>query len=339
MVADSEHVTGQYTDGEKTNRGIFLERLANVYREQGKTDQAVATFQKMADMGGDYVLRGYQNIVDIYRDAHEYDKATAAAREAVAKTSNDKDASRDAKLMLAAQLADTGKADEGVNLARSVLNGSADDLTTNRRLAEIYIRLKRWKDAQEAIDKADALSSKPDDKIYTYFLRGELEERQKHFDQAEIEFKKLLDLDPNNALTLNYYGYMLADRGVRLNEALTMIKKVVELDPQNYAYLDSLGWAYFKMGEYSLSEDNLTKALARNSTDPTVHDHLGELYEKTNRLKLAAAQWEQSLNEYNHSLSADADPGDVSKVQKKLDSARVRLAKESSSALAGPSKQ
>lgn len=339
LVSDSEHATGQYTDAEKTNRGIFLERLANVYREEGKTDQAVATFHKMADMGGDYVLRAYQNIVDIYRDAHQYDKATFAAREGVARTAGDKDASRDAKLTLAAQLADTGHADEGVNMARSLLNGSADDLTTNRRLAEIYIRLKRWKDAQDAIDKADALSNKPDDKIYTYFLRGELEERQKHFDQAEIQFKKLLDLDPNNALTLNYYGYMLADRGVRLNEALTMIKKAVNLDPQNYAYLDSLGWAYFKMGDYSLAEDHLTKALARNSTDPTVHDHLGELYEKTNRLKLAAAQWEQSLNEYSHSLSADADPGDVSKVQKKLDSARVRLAKESSTALAAPNKQ
>ena len=80
--------------------------------------------------------------------------------------------------------------------------------------------------------------------------------------------------------------------------------------------------------------------VARNSTDPTVHDHLGELYEKTNRLKLAAAQWEQSLNEYAKTVQADADPGDVSKVQKKLDSARVRLAKESSGTLAnGASKQ
>jgi tetratricopeptide (TPR) repeat protein len=107
----------------------------------------------------------------------------------------------------------------------------------------------------------------------------------------------------------------------------------VQLDPQNYAYLDSLGWAYYKLGQYTLSEENLTKAVARNNTDPTVHDHLGELYEKTNRLKLAAAQWEQSLNQYARTISADADPAEVSKVQKKLDSARVRLAKESSTGL------
>lgn len=340
LVIDSEHVTGQYTEGEKNNRSIFLDRLANVYREQGKTDQAVAAYQKMADMGGDYTLRGYQNIVDAYRDAHEYDKATTAARESVTRTAKDKDANRDAKLMLASQLADTGKVDEGVALAKGMLNGTpADDRTVQLRLAEMYTRLKKWKDAADAIDKADALSSKPEDKVYTYFLRGALEERQKHYDEAEAQFRKLLAIDPNNALTLNYLGYMLADRGVRLNEALSMIKKAVELDPQNYAYLDSLGWAYFKLGQYSVAEENLTKAVARNNTDPTVHDHLGELYEKTNRLKLAAAQWEQSLNQYARTDSADADPADVSKVQKKLDSARVRLAKESSGALANTTKQ
>ena len=341
LVTDSEHVTGQYTDSEKNNRSIFLERLANVYREQGKTDQAVASYQKIADMGGDYTLRAYQNIVDCYRDAHQYDKATAAAREAVTKTAKDKDANRDAKLMLASQLTDTGKVDEGVDMAKSMLNGSpTDDRTVELRLAEMYTRLKKWKEAGEAIDKADALSNKQEDKIYIYFLRGALEERQKHFDEAEAQFRKLLAIDPNNALTLNYLGYMLADRGVRLNEALAMIKKAVELDPQNYAYLDSLGWAYFKLGQYTIAEENLTKAVARNGTDPTVHDHLGELYEKTNRLKLAATQWEQSLNQYARTVPADADPGDVSKVQKKLDSARVRLAKESSGALAnGTSKQ
>ena len=340
LVSDSEHVTGQYSDSEKNNRSIFLDRLANVYREQGKTDQAIATYQKMADMGGDYILRGYTNMVDAYRDVHEYDKATAAARTAVAKLASDKDGERDAKLMLAAQLADTGKVDEGLSLAKSLLNDPdpANQRSVQLRLAEIYTHLKKWKDAGEAIDKADTFSKSPDDKVYVYFLRGTLEERQKHYDEAEVQFRKLLDIDPNNALTLNYLGYMMADRGVRLTEALAMIKKAVQLDPQNYAYLDSLGWTYFKMGDYTEAEESLTRAVARNSTDPTVHDHLGEVYEKTNRLKMAAAQWEQSLNEYAKTVPADADPGDISKVQKKLDSARVRLAKESSGTLVNNSK-
>jgi Flp pilus assembly protein TadD len=81
------------------------------------------------------------------------------------------------------------------------------------------------------------------------------------------------------------------------------------------------------MGQYTLSEANLRKASERMSTDPTVHDHLGELYEKTGRLKMAAAQWEQSLAEYAHTVPADAEPVDVNRVQKKLETARVKLAK------------
>jgi tetratricopeptide (TPR) repeat protein len=133
-------------------------------------------------------------------------------------------------------------------------------------------------------------------------------------------------------MTLNYLGYMLADKGIRLPEALKLIRKAVDLEPMNGAYLDSLGWAYFKMGEYELAEDNLRKAVERDQTDPTVHDHLGDLYEKTGRIRLAASQWELSLNEYNKSASADVEPGDVAKVQHKLETARVKLAKQESAA-------
>ena len=162
------------------------------------------------------------------------------------------------------------------------------------------------------------------------FLRGALDERQKHYDSAEEQFRKILAIDSSNSMTLNYLGYMLADRGVKLDDALTMVQKAVQQDPQNGAYLDSLGWVYFKMGQYALAEANLRKASERMGQDPAVHDHLGELYEKTGRLRLAAAQWEQSLSEYARTVPADAEPSDVNKVQKKLDSARVKLAKEES---------
>src|SRR5437870_9666163 len=85
-------------------------------------------------------------------------------------------------------------------------------------------------------------------------------ERQKKYDQAEEMFRKVLSTDPDNATALNYLGYMLADRGVKLEEALNYIKKAVNLDPANGAYLDSLGWAYFRLGKYELAEDNLLKA-------------------------------------------------------------------------------
>jgi len=326
LVKQASHPDGQYSEAEKNNRSIFLDRLANVYREQDKTEQAVQSYQLMTAMGGEYAERGYQGQVDAYRDAKQYDKATQVAQQAALAMPKDKSV----QLMLAGQLADTGKPEDGIKLAKAQLHGNASDRDVNLQLAQIYTRLRRWKDAADEIDAADALSSKPDDKIYIYFLRGALDERQKHYDSAEEQFRKILAIDSNNSMTLNYLGYMLGDRGVKLDDALAMVQKAVQLDPQNGAYLDSLGWVYFKMGQYALAEANLRKASERMSRDPAVHDHLGELFEKTGRLKMAATQWEQSLQEYARTVPADAEPGDVSKVQKKLDSARVKLAKEES---------
>jgi Flp pilus assembly protein TadD len=147
------------------------------------------------------------------------------------------------------------------------------------------------------------------------------------YDQSEAQFRKALAIDPHNPGVLNYLGYMLADQGVKLPEALTLIREAVDLEPQNGAYLDSLGWVYFKSGQYTEAEENLRKANARMDTDPTVHDHLGEVYEKTGNLKMAVLQWERSMTEYAHSLPADAEPEDVQKVQHKLENARVKLAK------------
>jgi tetratricopeptide (TPR) repeat protein len=326
LVSHSAKADNRYTDSDKNNRSIFLDRLANVEREQNHTETAANAYKQMIPLGGEYAERGYQGEVDAYRDAKQYDKATLVAREA-AKAMPD---NKSVQLMLAGQLADTGKPEEGIALANAQLKHNDDDRDVYLALAQINTRLRRWKDAGDNLDKAAALPVHGDDDTrYVLFLRGALEERQKHFDAAEEQFRKILALDPNNSMTLNYLGYMLADRGVKLDDALNMLQKAVQLDPQNYAYLDSLGWVYYKLGQYPLAEENLRKASERVSTDPTVHDHLGELYEKTGRLRLAVAQWDQSLAQYARTIPADVDETDVSKVQKKLESAKVKLARES----------
>lgn len=324
MVDQTSHANGAYTTDEKNNRGIFLERLAGVYHEQNKVDQAIATYQKMIEMGGDVAQRGYQGEVDTYRDAKQFDKAVEVSRAAV--TANPKD--RDLKLMLAGELVDQNKVDDGLAMAKGLLKNTDDDRSVYFALANMYTRLHRWKEAEEALNKATPLANKKEDKLYLLFLRGALADRQKHMEQAEGYFHQALDIDPQNAMTLNYLGYMLADKGIRLSEAVKFIRKAVDLDPMNGAYLDSLGWAYFKMGEYELAEENLHQAVERDQTDPTVHDHLGDLYEKTGRIRLAAAQWELSLAQYAKTPPVDLEPSDVTKVQRKLEGAHVKLAKQ-----------
>jgi tetratricopeptide (TPR) repeat protein len=320
------HANGAYTEEEKNNRSIFLERLGTVSLEENKVDQAIAAYQKMIDLGGSIAVRGYQGEIDAYRGAHEYDKSLDVAKKAVAADPKD----RDLKLMLAGELADQGHPDDALAMAKSLLDGAGPDEQRGIWLAigQMNVRQRRWKDAEEALDKADPLATKKEDRTYLFFMRGELAERQKHLDQAEQFFNQALNLDPENAMTLNYLGYMWADKGVKLPEALKMIRKAVEIEPMNGAYLDSLGWVYFKMGEYELAEDNLRQAVNRDQTDPTVHMHLGDLYEKTGRIRLAAAQWELSIDEFAKSSPADIEPSDVAKVQKKLEGAREKLAKE-----------
>jgi len=324
MVELTSHANGAYTAEEKNNRAIFLERLGSVYHEQNKIDQAIATYQKMIDLGGDTALRGYQGQVDTYRDAKMFDKAIAVSRKAV--EANPKN--RELKLLLAGELVDEGKEDEGLALAKSLLDNSPKDRDVWMAIGQMDIRIRRWKDAEEALNKAASLTTKKEDNLYVLFLKGSLAERQKHYEPAEQYFRQALEIDPNNAMVLNYLGYMLADKGNRLPEALKMIRKAVQLEPMNGAYLDSLGWAYFKMGQYELAEENLRQAVERDQTDPTVHDHLGDLYEKTGRIRLAAAQWELSLAQYSKSAAPDVEPAEVAKVQRKLETARVKLAKQ-----------
>jgi tetratricopeptide (TPR) repeat protein len=242
---------------------------------------------------------------------------------------------RDLRMVLDAQLADMGEFDQAVADIKGMLKGGPEDRDVHLRLAIIYTRAKRWSDAEQSLAKAEQLSGKPDDKAYVSFLRGDLYQRQKMFDQADTEFRKVLAVtpptDPQAAATLNYLGYMNADRGVKLEESLNYIKQALTFEPNNGAYLDSLGWAYFKLGKYDLAEENLNKAAVHMGSDPTVQEHLGDLYQKTGRLKLAASHWDRAVQEWNKTVPAEQDSEAFAKVQQKLDAAKVRLAKEDSS--------
>ena len=326
LLKKTEKAESSYSQADRNNRAIFTERLGMVYRDQENYQAAVETFRKMIPLGDENARTGYQDVIDTYREAKQWALATAAAKEAVQKLPND----RELRMVLDAQLADTGDPEKPLADVRSLLKGTAEDREVYLRLSIMYTRLKRWSEAEESLNKAEQLATKPEETEYVYFLRGSTYEREKKYDQAEAEFKRILAINPQSAATLNYLGYMNADRDVRLEESLNYIKQAVSLEPTNGAYLDSLGWAYFKLGKFDLAEDNLAKASSRMSSDPTVQDHLGDLYQKTGRLKLAAAHWERAVQEWNKTVPAEVDTDLQASTQKKLDAAKVRLAREGS---------
>jgi tetratricopeptide (TPR) repeat protein len=313
---------GKYTGADQTNRSIFLDLLGSIERQKGDTEQAIAAYRQMSDLGGDFPARALDEEVDTYREAHQFAKGLQISADA-AKAAP---ASHDAQLRYARQLADAGKVDEAIKLCNAQLTGAPDDREVYFDLADINARARRWKDAMLAYDKTEAFAVTPEEKLRVYYARGDAENREKLYDQAEIDFRKGLAIDSNNPSLENDLGYMYAERGIKLDEAVAMLKKAVAADPPNFAYLDSLAWAYFKQGQYVLAEDFERKAVMRMGNEPTLLDHLGEIEAKNGKLQQAIADWQKSLQAYSASLAPEADPADVAKVQHKLEGARVKLA-------------
>jgi predicted Zn-dependent protease len=122
---------------------------------------------------------------------------------------------------------------------------------------------------------------------------------------------------------------MLGDLGIRLDEAQALVQQALAEDPYNGAYLDSLGWVYYKQNKLSDAEATLRKALDRDSHDPTMHSHLGDVYAKSGRPELAAVEWEKSLLEWKRVLPADVEPEKMAEVEKKVSQSKRRVAQKS----------
>jgi tetratricopeptide (TPR) repeat protein len=312
-----------YSKAERDYRAGMLERLGTLYRNLEQFDPAADSFRQIEALDPDVAARAEAQVIDTYRMAKEFAKAQQLSDAAAKKYPND----RTLLAVRASLLADLGKADEAAAELKKTLGGK-NDRETYLTLAQVYDKAHNYPEMAKALDASEKLTESKEDKVTVYFMRGAMFERQKRFDLAEKQFREVLVLDPENASALNYLGYMFADQGIRLPEAQQLIEKAVAVEPNNGAFLDSLGWVYFRQNKFKEAEEQLNRSLQMISKDPTIHDHLGDVYFKQGKLKEAIVQWQASLAEWNSSAPSDREPDDVSKVQKKLDGARVRLAKE-----------
>ncbi|HUS08212.1 MAG TPA: tetratricopeptide repeat protein [Bryobacteraceae bacterium] len=317
-----------YSSGEKGNRVVLLERLAMMSRSNEQYSEAIETFRQVPEVDPELGGRAAAQIMDTYRAAKDFKKAAEEADAAAKKYPAD----RVVRAVRASILADVGRTNEAVEETRKLLDGK-NDRDTYVSLAQIYEKARNFAEMEKAIIAAEKLSDSKEDKESIAFLRGAMYEKMKNFEAAEAEFRKVLAGNPTSPSALNYLGYMLADRNVKLQEAQQLISKALEADPNNGAYLDSLGWVYYRMDRLPEAENALRRAMERYSKDPTVHDHLGDVLFKQGKLKEAIAQWQSSLKEWEATAPSEADPAEVAKIQRKLESARVRLAKESSAGI------
>ncbi|MBZ5585860.1 MAG: tetratricopeptide repeat protein, partial [Acidobacteriia bacterium] len=314
-----------YSASQSGYRAQLLERLGLLYRNSNDYQQAIAAFRQIAALDNSGAPRVAGLIIDTYRQAKDFDSALREADAALKKFPEE----RMVHIAHAEVLSDQGKIDQAVAELTALPKGD-HDFQLQIEMAQLYEKGKRWADMSKSLADAEKLASSDDEKETVLFLRGAMYERTKKYDEAEAMFRKVLDVSPNNAGALNYLGYMLADRNVRLDEAYRFVRKALDLDPQNGAYLDSMGWVYYRQGKLNEAEETLVRAIDRIGQDPTVHDHLGDVYFKLGKTKEAAAQWQASVKGYQTGAPSDNDPEELAKVNKKLESARVRLAKETS---------
>ncbi|HEV2348229.1 MAG TPA: tetratricopeptide repeat protein [Terriglobia bacterium] len=323
LLKQTENPKGDYTLAEANNRAIFLERLGEIYREQEKFDLAIASFKQIETLGKEEAPRGEGMVIETLRLSKQPEQALAAAEAAVKKYPDD----RSLRYLRASLLGEQGHVDEAIQQLQGMVNGSRSDSEIYLSMAQIYSQAKRYADAEAVTNKALGLSSKPEDQKVARFMLGSIFERQKKWDLAEEQFKQVLAMDPLNAPAANYLGYMLADRGVRLEESVKYIQKALEIDPNNGAYLDSLGWAYYKMERFDLAQAPLEKAVRLLGGDPTVQEHLGNLYLKLGKKAEAEKQWEQALKEWPSAVGSDFDEHEADKVRKQLDDLKQSMAK------------
>jgi tetratricopeptide (TPR) repeat protein len=314
----------EFTPSRRRTLAILYQQLGQLYRETSNYMAAVNTFEEMLRLGAEEDRRARVMIMDTYRDAREMPKALDAAHKAAVAYPKD-------RAILTAQallLGENAQADQAVAQFRALLDGTSSDFEIQLDIAQVYEEGKRWSEAEQAIHAAEKLQTDSAGREMTGFLLGAIFERQKKFDLAEAQFRKVLDANPRNASTLNYYGYMLADRGIRLDEAADLIKRALADDPNNAAYQDSLGWAYYKQNKLDDAEELLRQAITREGHDPTILSHLGDVYAKMGKDNLAEAQWQKSVDEWHRSLPAEFEPAKMAEVEQKITALKRRLAQQ-----------
>ena len=293
------------TDEGRSNRLAFQQRLAANYQELGENEKAIAIYQEMAQSDPRSILA----LVDAYRLNRQFDKALALGKKQFEKDPADVRMA----IVYARTLADAKRGREGAEILSRLLPSNPDNVDIYINLSQLYLQDKKFSEAEKIIRRAEERNPQSaDDRERLKFQLATVYERQKDFDRAESLFKEILQANPKNALALNYIGYMLADRGIRLEEALKYVQEALAIDPYNGAYLDSLGWAYFKLNELENAERYLLQAGEIVKNDPIIDEHLGDLYFKTGDLKKAEEFWMRSIR-------IGTEPEDIQKVRRKLE--------------------
>jgi tetratricopeptide (TPR) repeat protein len=238
---------------------------------------------------------------------------------------------RNAQIQLATNLDAADRSDEAIKILKEVTAEAPKDIEAIMALGNIERGRKKFADCATTYSQAiDALPTAGDKNSWvTYYYRGICEERSKQWSKAEADMRKALEMQPEQPHVLNYLGYSWIDQGINLDEGMKMIKRAVDQRPDDGYIVDSLGWAYYRIGNYEEAVKNLERAIDLKPEDPTINDHLGDAYWRIGRTLEARFQWA-------HARDLKPEPEELPKIEAKIANG---LPEDSSSSAASADKK
>jgi tetratricopeptide (TPR) repeat protein len=283
--------------------------LANAYQELREFDKAIATIEAGRRDGQDEAALD-ASLAQTYTAADQPAKAAEVASAARARHPDDlRFLSLEANARLLA-----GERDRAIALYQRVLGERGDNPQLHVAFAGLLLEAREFGRAEQVLAAA---GEKFPREIAIPFQLGAVLEEQRRYDEAEQAFRRALAIDPLHAPTLNYLGYMYAERGQRLEEAVGMLKQAVEQDPYNGSYLDSLGWAYYKQGALDRARELLVRAGAQMPDNSVVQDHVGDVLFALKDVPGAVAAWQRALGGDGKQIERRA-------IEQKIEKARAR---------------
>jgi tetratricopeptide (TPR) repeat protein len=311
-------------------------KIIETLKSGNRSTEVKVVIDRARKLFGDSDLFADRQLISYHRENGRRNEALTAAREARKRASGDYGLLR----LEATLLAEIGKVDEAVAMVKALIDsktsvspvrtnpetgGSSvsiavpnyDDFTNYLFISQLYAGAGRGKEAADAANQAYTVARGSERKQLARLTLATAKQRSGDFSGAEATLREILKESPGNPIALNNLGYFLLERGDRLQEALELIQQAVAVDPTNPSYLDSLGWAYYHLGKTAEAEKQLREAARLDSSSATIHEHLGDVYRKTNRTDLARASWQRALE-----LASEA--GDIDRLKKKLASGSVK---------------
>jgi tetratricopeptide (TPR) repeat protein len=205
-----------------------------------------------------------------------------------------------------------GKHDEAITDLKKLLAAQPDDSQSWMALADTYRSAEKYDEAVAAYDRAEKLIGTPKKRDWLlYYGRAMAREKLHQLDESEADIQAGLKLSPDQPELLNYLGYSWVDRGRRIPEALTMLEKARTLRPYDGYIVDSVGWAYYRLGRYEEAAKTLEAAVLLVPGDPTINDHLGDAFWRAGRHIEARFQW-------NHAITFSEKDSDKAPIERKL---------------------